>query len=556
MDIKRVLKKNFGKGEKLGKLLIHTLVDDFLSTSDSQHKPAVTMQDINTMKDSIKSSHEGKIYNEYHALYNMLLELFNMNDTQAQQIYHGFFRLATYIEGALAANSIREAITEEIPLIMTEQQYNKKKAELRAINVSYAELIYEVVSYYRGFDDNLKGLSAKIKKTIARLQKKHVTNKRVLAIYNEVMYIGFNELPDGRRQDQMSKEEWEKLLDEEYDKGHIIVDKNGTPLSQKFVKDKEAMKNFLTEIMRIEFLGEYIGEPEEKIQEKIYKSMNLIPLKHRISTEYPKNLTLLDILDNIDLFYGLVDNDTKSIAEFFVDFQELYEAIRDELCNIKPLKEKISKLNPKQYYSGKFATWGQLADWRVLDFPVKIQPDAWSLKGIAVLKQSNKWDVDEHDNYTDPYMKIKHHLFDLENLAEQEEDIIFAKNLFLSSCKNYTACLALMRILGEIYDVIEDVEILTSKTHGLVDNKANDVNRLAAHLHHSVKEDVKKQTLVKKLFPPIDVVNLLPTKDAIEMMKKRLVNNRGDLKYMYPATLRAEFIKTSIKEHKNVQNTD
>jgi hypothetical protein len=569
MNIKQILKKNSWKGEEIGKILIHTLVDNFLSNLEPKHKPAITMEDINTMRDSIKSPNERRIYNEYITLYNTLLDLFNMNETQAQQIHHGFFRLTTYIDGALAANSIHKATIREIPIIMTEQQYSshisRKETELRAIGESYFALIYDAVGYYsKSFDDKPKGLPTKIKKAITVLKKKPVTNKRVLAIYNEVMGIGFHELPDGRRQDKMSEKEWENLLNEEYNNGHIIINQYEEPLSQKFADNKEAIKNFSVEKMTIKILGEYKGKPEEKIKEELYRSLNLIPLKWRISTEPPRNLTLFDILDNIDELYGFADDDTKSMAEFFIDYQELHEAIRDELCNIKPLKEKISKLKPKQYYSEKFATWGLLADWGVLDFPAKIQPNGLELvdglgvrgfNGIAVLnKQSNEWNmnIDEHGNYIDSYTKIKHHLFDLENLAEQEENIIFARDLFLGACWNCTAGLALMSILSEIYDVVEDVKVLMSKTYGLVDDRVEAINSLAAHLYHYMKEDTGKQNLVQKLFPPIDASELLPTKGAIETMKKRLTDNRGDLKYLYPATLRAEIIKASIGERKNV----
>ena len=576
LDIKRILKKSSWKGEEIGKLLIHTLADGFMANFNEKHKPAVTMEDIDTMRGSIKSPSEGRVYNEYHALHDMLLDLFNWNQATSQQIQHGYFRLWSFLQGALSAETIHQTMTRQIPLIMTEQQYNKhviqKETELRAAKESYIELICFTASYYIDcLTNSPENVPSKIKAALEKLKKKPVMNQRVISIYNQVMGIGYDELPDGRREDQMSKEEWEALLNEEYDKGLIIVDDSHQrtletyqPLAPKLFEDKDALDEYMGNIMKFVNLRKYKGIPEEEIKKELFETMNLIPVKWHASTQSPEGLTLWDILDSdgLEELYGIADDDSKIMSEFLTDYEELHYVIREELCTAKPIKEKIDKLKPKQY-SKSFVTWGELADWGVLGYPKSVRPDRLdianglghrSINGIAILKQISEWrideSIDEHGSYIDPYENIKPHLFSLEQIEEQENDIVFARNLFLSSCEECCACLALMDILGDVYDVTETTDILKSKEFGLVEGKIELLNHSSAMLYHKVREQPQKQGLVKKLFPPLDASEVMPTKRAIEAMKERLMNDRN-LKYTYAATLRRDIIRMSAESRKN-----
>jgi hypothetical protein len=575
MDIKRILKKSTWKGKEVGKLLVHTLSDDFLSNLNPSHKPALTVEEVNSMLAKIKSPNEGRIYNEYHVLYNIFLDLFNTNEAQSQQIHHSLFRLLTFIEGAYHAEHIRRDILKSIPCIMTEQQYDnfiaKKKTKCSSKGVSYARLILDTADYYtKQSADNPKRLSADMKKAIKNLGKKPVTNQRVLSIYNEVMGIGFNELPDGRRQDKMSAQEWERLLDEEYDKGNVFVDKYGNVLSQKAKSDSLSESTLSSKLMLLRSVLEYKGETPEDIEEILHKEMNTIPIAWRVSPTPPQNLTLWDISENIDKLYGWTDNDTNAVMEFFADFQQFYKAIIDELCSIEPLKKKINKLDPKQYFKD-FTTWGELADWNVLDYPSKMQEDErypggtddtgirGFINGVAILKHkpAEEAAIDKDGNYIGLYTQIKRYLPNkLESLKNQEKNIVFARNLFISSAKQCTAYLALMDILADIYDVIEDAEVLKSKSARLVEEKVSHVNQIAASLYRIVKEDDEKRALVRKLFPPIDISEIMPTKGAVEAMRERIANNKNILKDQYPANLRMDIIKMSAEERENAKDTE
>jgi hypothetical protein len=564
MDIKRILKKSSWKGKEIGKLLIHTLADDFKTNFNPKHKASVTMNDINTMRDSIKSSSEGRVYNEYCALYEVLLALFNWNQATNQQIHHGFFRLITYLEGAISAEHMHKTMLDCFPLIMTEQEYNdhvvQAKKDLRAIKTSYIWLVHSTACYYRRhLDDDSKSIPAKIKTALEKLKKKPVSNQRVLSIYNEVMGIGYDELPDGRREDQMSEKEWEALLNAEYDKGHIIISVSFRgelePMSPKFIENKDALSAFRADVMAFEDIRKYKAISKEEIRRELYESMNLIPVTWHVSTQPPEGLTLLDIIDNTDELYGFYEDDTKRMTEFLADYEELHNAIREELCKIKPLKERIDKLKPRQYTKDTF-TWGELSDWGVSNY-ASVEPNKYNIietikdcgtkrnravNGIAVLKQENgKW--------VDPYEYIKPPMFGIKFLEEHESDIAFARNLFLSACEECLACFALMDILGNIFDVTEVTNILKSKELGLPETKIEGVNLLAAMLYREVGEN----PLVKKLFPPIDTADITPTARTIEAMRTRLLIERN-LKYQYAANLRNEIIKMSRTERQNAEN--
>ena len=577
MDIKRILKKSSWKGEEIGKLLIHTLADSFMENLNPKHKPAVKIEDINTMRDSIKSPSEGRIYNDYVALHDMLVEIFSWSEAQNQQVHQGFFRLWSYLQGAISAEYTYESLVNKMPLIMTEQQYTKrltqKEMEKRAYYVDYANLILSAAGYYNEqIGENPKNVPAKIKAALKKLEKQPVKNQRVLSIYNEVNGIGYYQLPDGRREDQMSKEEWEATLNEEYDKGRVFVKQYGTdkwlcmPLAPEFNEDTDALYEFEQEkIGAIERLARYKGMPEEEIQQELdkkLKELNIIPIGKHISPTPPEVLSLKDILDEgPNELYRFDEDDTEAMAEFLADYEELHSVIREELSKIAPLKEKIDKLKPRQYFK-KFATWGELADLGVLNYPEHIQPNDFEIvedingngerkwNGIAVLKQVPRGYIDAGGDFIDPYEEYKPPMFSLESLVEYEDQIIFGRELFLSACEECLSCFALMDTLGDVYDVTETTEILKSKNIGLPEGKIESYNYIAARLYDKVKEQPEKQALVLRLFPPLDVSQVMPTKGAIEKTIERLDKDRGTLRNKYSVNLRGDIIAMSKAERK------
>ena len=74
-----------------------------------------------------------------------------------------------------------------------------------------------------------------IKKAIEATKKEAVVNKRILSIYNETCGQGYYTLPDGRRSDKLTSEEWQKALKEVYLKIHSLTI-NGEPATVEEIK--------------------------------------------------------------------------------------------------------------------------------------------------------------------------------------------------------------------------------------------------------------------------------------------------------------------------------
>jgi hypothetical protein len=532
IDIKKLLKKKTWKGEELGKALIHTLADDVMKVLEPSHVRSITVDDINRMKSGILYEPEGRIYNRFRNLYEAILTLFNRNQGMTQQAAHGFYRLKGYLKSSQVAETFSFLHARTTPVIMTPKQYEdciaQKEAELKKQKESYVELIYTAIHFYVEQYSEGKTVPKAIKAALDSLKNQPVKNKRVLMEYNRINGIGYYELPDGRRSDQMTPERWKVVLQREFEKGNIIVNgkDSAAPAFQYLnIDGAERILEQKDNDMILEFRGVSVYDAEE---------YNYITAEWYISDKIPSNLTLWDILNKNTAAYAYSLNgdaqDTIEVQEFFKDYSELCEAVKAELCKISPLKEKITKVKSSQYLK-PMVTWGDLASWNVLDYTGKITVDEIALSvereddriffaGLAIIKYKGASKIDNGGNFEErdfAYIGMK-------ILEEAEDDIIYAReSVFFPAMKCCYAFRVFIETVGEVYGVKEDMAIL-ALVNSLEDSmrQIDTLNEMALELYKRVGDDQTKKNTIKKLFPWLEADELKPTENAIEALRTML----------------------------------
>ena len=212
--LKSLLNKKGWTGEEVGRALIASLIHDIKNKSAGKDsKPLFTQTEFERMESSLTSQFDYTSYGVFRDIYNSIVDYFNKGQGLYQQFYNGFYRYLLTLEQVKGADKALSDM-ERYPLIMTQGQYNRiqeaAQNRKRAFKVSFRAIVFDMLQYYTGNYDNKNPIEipAAINTAIEATKNEIVTNKRILENYNEDMGEGYYTLPDGRRSDQLSREEW------------------------------------------------------------------------------------------------------------------------------------------------------------------------------------------------------------------------------------------------------------------------------------------------------------------------------------------------------------
>lgn len=441
-NIDSLLKKKGWSGKEVGKALVASIVHDIKHQNEPDYKPLFSQADFDKMENSLNTERDYIVYGCYRAIYSSLIDTYNRGQAIYQQFYNGYSRyLNTFIQCQNSDNALEKA--SDYPLIMTESQYNRYKVmakeQLEHYTESYYSIIFNTLRYFR---DNPTEAPENIKTAIEATKKQPATNKRILGAYNKDYGIGYYQLSDGRRSDQMSEKEWEKTLQELYLSTHKLTI-NGEPATieetikhynninlingyKLFYEGIEGIKKAYKEVHG-EPLGD-ISEAEEvnlletlenmlgilgRVEQERKKKAEapLYPLQDFLSrlidrlqntsiewhyyTEPPTNLTKYDILtDCLDHYSGAYLNDVdkkQQFTEFKKDYPELYKAIVVFAENSIPA---LNGLKSSQFFKD-IINWGELADLNFINYRTEIIPNQEDI--IETYRMTQE---DTAENYT------------------------------------------------------------------------------------------------------------------------------------------------------------
>lgn len=582
-SIDSLLSKKGWTGEEVGKALVASLLNDIKYQGSPDYEPLFSQKDFDKMESSLQADRDFLAYGVYRDIYSSIVDTFNRGQGLYQQFYNGYYRYLMHLRGAMRADEAL-ADMELHPLIMTEEQYKRTVegtlAWVRGLKLSYYSLVFNVLSSCVSALEagNADTVPAPILKAIEATKKEPATNKRILAHYNEDMELGYYSLPDGRRSDELSKEEWQSALQELYLKTHkLTVD--GHPASPEdtvrhyngerllaghelFFKGEDAIREAYKRKTGQELEGdatELLKELESVIEGE--GKRNISQLRHDLTTLYtdetptewhyyteaPEGLTKYDILSQaLDRYSGVLNGDIAEkdqLKEFKKDYPALYQALD---TYIKERIPKTKTLKPAQLYRENI-TAGELIDGAVIGYAgfevtdyniISYLQETGAFKfadtqravarGIAVLRSPRPYQLTESGDYKEAINPLDR-LESLDALAESEsqrdELDSLRDTLLVPALKYLYGYNAIILAIGEVYD-IDGIEVAQFDT-SLLESQLRAFNGLLYAFYFNVygdeDEKARKRELIKELFRPIDPDEQRPPAEAVETVKAELI---------------------------------
>ena len=582
-NIKTLLAKKGWTGEEVGKALIASLLNDIRNQGKADYEQLFSQADFDKMESSLRTDRDFLAYGVYRDIYSSVVDTFNRGQGLYQQFYNGYYRYMYYLRGAMRADEAL-ADMERYPLIMTAEQYKRAEADtltyMRGQKLSFYALVFSTLSscltaLEAGQADKVP---ASILQAIEATKKEPATNKRILSNYNEDMGEGYYQLPDGRRSDQLSKEEWQNALRELYLETHkLTID--GQPASAEetlrhfngerlvagyelFFMGAEAIREAYKEKTGLELEGdatEILAELESII-DGVGRS-NISQLRNELYTLYadetptewhyyeeaPDGLTKFDIIDQLlGRYSGAYEGDIPAkdqLKEFKRDYPALYEALDAYIRETVPTAKSIK---PAQLYRDTIS-WGELIDSGIIgyeDFTLSdfdiigylqskgackfADAQRAKMRGIAVLQKPRSYQLTPSGDYSEDANPLDR-LESLDAIAESErlrEELGNLRDtLFIPALRYIYSFNAIVEIIGEVYD-IDGMEVAKFDT-SLLESQLRGFNGLLFAFYFSVygdeAEKERKRELIKELFQPVDAKAQKPTEEAIKAVKAELV---------------------------------
>lgn len=581
-QLDKLLKKKGWTGKEVGQLLIASMLNDIKQLGQGKKTPLFSQADFEKMESSLNSDFDYLSYGVYRELYSSIIDSFNRGQGLCQQFYNGFSRLFSVLREVQIADDVQKAY-DDTPLIMTESQYKRLEAEavqtLRGRKESYYSLLFYILEKFLDAGDEAPEPIRTAIEATKEIPAEKITFSRS---YNEQMGEGYYSLPDGRRSDQMTSEEWQKALEEEILRTHKLTI-NGEPASTEetireynrdrliksyelFFKGAKAIREFVLERTGKELDGtdeeieealndilndtiDYVGKARynpnaEKIAEALGFST---PTEWHTYEELPEGLTAYDLLYLIteSSRYGETDK-KKHLKAFKTEYKELYTALNAYIEENVP---KARGLKPNQLYKD-IVSWGELADAGIIGYSSLIQPDdreivqIWTegedttenkskrlragLRGIAILRNPASYQTDENGDYIEKKSPLRFFLslYTLEGDGDKIAEInSYIDNLIYPALSYLYAFNSLMGIIGKVYDLPELEEVARFDTR-IYESNMSGYNGMLYLFYHNVygneEEKQRKRAIIKEIFRPLEADTLKPSQEAIEEVTAEL----------------------------------
>lgn len=577
--LRAILNKKSWTGKEVGRALLLNLKHDIECTGKRFYKPLFSQDLYNRMVRSLTSDFEYTEYKVLETIYTGIVNCFNLNEANKQQFYSGYYRYLLGLREAQRAESFFTT-TEKFPLILTQAKYddivNSRQEYMRNYTRSYYHVFFYTLQYFMDClnENRADSIPEDIRNAIEETKSQPVTNERILSNWAEDMGIGYYTLPDGRRNDNMSTEEWSKALVENLTGYTTVQLLKGCKI---LFKGEKAIREAYKEITGEELTDEELSEVEQALENVLDGNIHLYLDKRQNLTKYevaakqifykkcvnvawhyseeiPENLTKFDVISKgfAERYNGSIANDIPE-REQFKEFKSDYPALTKTLKaylekNIPAAKE----LKASQYFK-PFTTLGELADIKYLDYERSIEVTDDDVinhialteddnienfnrckrglfHGIAILKEAKYFDIGKNGEYIDPVeSKLKPELLQgidyLENSPNDVEYILDSLNVLALPALEYIYSFnALIDIIVEVYDLdfLTIAKCDTTEFENLIDDSNNMLYQLYRDVYGLEKDKKKKRAFIREHFQPIDVEELKPSDETVNALKEKL----------------------------------
>lgn len=588
-DIKQLLNKKGWTGREIGKLLIASFINDVKNKGKADAQPLFSQKDFERMERSLSTDNDYTVYGVYRDIYSSVIDGYNWGQSLSQQFYNGYYRLLSQIRELQNADHALQSL-DNTPLIMTESQYKRLEEQaaiaLRGYKHSFSGIVFYCLSECLEADEDApETIPPAIKDALEAAKKIPATGNRFLPLYNETFGEGYYQLPDGRRSDQMSSEEWQKALEQEYLKrndaegqefANVMKAKNMARFVkcyELFFKGADAIREFIGEDATADISDEDLIEAvtgiidrigaahTEPLQKELEELLGYVtPTEWHYYENPPEGLTLYDILEMYcDEYDGEFNTGgADAIKHLKADAPAVYAALSAYIEELLPQARglKANQLNKD------IASWGELADAGLIGYKKLVSVskndilESKGLKeyrsryrtiysGIAIIKDPASSQVNENGDYIEPESPLRYFGETLDTIEQNPSEIDringYIQQLIYPALSYLYAFNALMGIIGKVYDLPELPDALSFDTEEL-EEKIDAFNSLLYIFYHDVygepAEKQRKRDIIKATFYPLDVDSLKPTQEAIDKVTGTLAelgfssDARKKLKYL------------------------
>ena len=553
LNIDKLLKKKGWTGAELGRLQIVSTLKGLQKVIDGEENPTdiVSRTDIRKMLDTLDPV-EGAVYNGYIAIHEWFRLTFP-GATAAEQAAHlNYAKFSELITIASITEEIYQYISE-LPAIMTQKQYEdlvaRRKNEIlhpggEPIGFNLFNLLEQAILHEVNQTEKNPRKKTLLKPLKKKLEKELVTDQHILSRYNEVMGEGYHTLEDGRRSDQMSREEWEQAT------GVLLTglseEEKQAVVTRRFLDRNDYIYSGMTESEADE------AQTEKDIELGLYAKM-----EWHYYEDPPTDLTKWEVLQTGDLFewYRSLAGECyegKSYEESLLEDIEAFRAEFPELVEIilKDMERYIKGASsiPNEEWINTVYEWEDLYSMDFYSFRIDYVSDIEIFdgnkralfNGVAILRPSDltkhSLRVDKETGYYKPpeirgigsRYGLEAYFTDNEDYAVNVEALEITRKQLLDNLYFMNGWNTALDLIAKAFD-LEEMKIgKLSLEH--IKGMIEAYNALVKNLYRSIKEmdyqdkelQKKKLEVLKDILCPIDL-------DRIKIPKKQIEKAKADM---------------------------
>lgn len=569
LNIDKLLKKKGWTGSELGRLQIVTTLKGLQKVIDGEESPetVVSRTDIRKMLDTLDPV-EGAVYNGYIAIHEWFRLTFPAATATEQAAHLNYAKFSELITIASITEEIYQYISE-LPAIMTQKQYEdlvaRRKNEIlhpdgEPIGFNLFNLLEQAILYEVSQTEKNPRKKTLLKPLKKKLEKELVTDQHILSRYNEVSgENGYFTLPDGRRSDQMTNEEWQAAV-AEYGKEPTTEER------QEYLRKRFFAKNDLV------YSGMEETEADIKAEEVATEGLSdSFTEWHNYETP-PADLNKWEILKCYDLYEWYISlsgecYEGKSFEESLLEDIEAFKKEFPELVEVilKDMERFIKGASsiPNEEWINTIYEWEDLYsmdfyDFRkdyVSDFEIFDGNKRALFNGVAILRPSDLLDrsmrIDKETGYYQPpeirgigsRYGLEAYFTDNEDYAENVEALETTRKQLLDNLYFMNGWNTALDLIAKAFN-IEEIKVGKLRLDYLK-SMIESYNALVKNLYRKIKEmdypdkelQEKKLEVLKDILCPIDLDRIKIPKEQIEKAKadmegfKAFMEESKDLRY-------------------------
>lgn len=556
INIDKMLNKKKWTGSEVGRLQIAFTLQSFekAKTGKVSSEFNVSRADIRKMLDSLRDPADIEIYNGYVHIHEWFRITCNAAAATEQAAHLNFTKLSEILTVAHVAEDIYDYISK-LPVIMTQKQYEDlaaiRKQEILHPNgkntgFNLFKLLELAVIYEANRTETAPGKKTLLKPLKKKLESEPVTDQHILSRYNEVMKVGYYTLKDGRRVDQMSREELKKILFK--DRGELT----------------EYELNALDEIRESVQDSIYSGMPEEDAYFEIfirYIEKGLFKeYEFHYYEELPKGITKWEVLKNGDLsnwYYSLKGGsyDGKSYEESLIEDITAFKKEFSDVVGIilKDMERYIQGVSsiPAEKWIDTVYEWEELYNLDFYGFrKLYVENDINVFNGnsralhngIAIFRPNDLLDIrsciDQNTGYYKPpkiegmadTIGLDAYFKDSKDYAKNVKALGITRKQLLNSYYYMKGWNTAIDLIAEEFD-IDEIKIGKLRLEQLED-MIDYHNMLVKNLYSRIKTmdypdkelQKKKLEVLKNVLNPISIDKIEIPKERIEQAKADMIN--------------------------------